>query len=137
MRGFFLMSQGSSTQKFGSKIKRCGLYLVYTRTDGHTDRQIEWLRWAPFQGFRIFSFNLSSRIGPILCLLNKPFDINNQDQNVIVFYMLMYLSFFSTIFSLDQSSVTLLWWTFLRQEVNRSSCQFPFSNIQIEYILII
>ena len=31
----------------------------------HTDTRTEWLLWAPFQGFRIFSFNLSSRIGPI------------------------------------------------------------------------
>ena len=32
----------------------------------HTPRrQREWLLWAPFQGFRIFYFNISSRIGPI------------------------------------------------------------------------
>ena len=30
-----------------------------------TNRQTrKWLLWAPFQGFRSFSFNLSSRIGP-------------------------------------------------------------------------
>ena len=32
-----------------------------TQTDRHTRK---WLQRAPFQGFRIFSFNLSSRIGP-------------------------------------------------------------------------
>ena len=36
-----------------------------TQTHRHTHRHTEWLLWAPFQGFRIFSFNLSSRIGPI------------------------------------------------------------------------
>ena len=30
----------------------------------HTDRHTEWLLWAHFQGFRIFSFNLLSRISP-------------------------------------------------------------------------
>ena len=29
-----------------------------------TDTQTEWLLWASFQGFRIFSFKLLSRIGP-------------------------------------------------------------------------
>ena len=38
-------------------------------TDTRTDRHTEWLLWAPFQGFKMFSFNLSSRIGPIPSLL--------------------------------------------------------------------
>ena len=33
-------------------------------THTQTDTQTEWLLRAPFQSFRIFSFNLSSRIGP-------------------------------------------------------------------------
>ena len=58
------MSQGS----FNPKIRLLGQKMWpvgRARTHGHT----EWLLWAPFQGFRIFSFNLSSRIGPISYLL--------------------------------------------------------------------
>jgi len=33
--------------------------------DRHIHRHTGWLLWTPFQCFRIFSFNLSSRIGPI------------------------------------------------------------------------
>merc|ERR1712102_203855 len=51
------MSQGSLNPR--SKGVSCILF-----THGHTDTQTELLLWAPFQGFRIFSFNLSSRIGP-------------------------------------------------------------------------
>ena len=55
---FFLMSQGS----FNTKIRFLGQKVcpvAHSRTDTHT--QTEWLLRAPFQGFRIFSFNL---IGP-------------------------------------------------------------------------
>ena len=56
------MSQGSLNPKIrllGQKV-----YAV-ARSHTHTHTQTEWLLRAPFQGFRIFSFNLSSRIGPI------------------------------------------------------------------------
>ena len=60
------MSQGS----FNPKIRFLGQKMwpvARTQTDRHThtDSHTEWLLRAPFQGFRIFSFNLSSRIGPI------------------------------------------------------------------------
>ena len=49
------LSQDHSTQKLGSQVKNV---LCKTRTDTRTIR-------TPFQSFRNFSFNLSSRIGPI------------------------------------------------------------------------
>ena len=66
---FFLMSQGSLDPKIrfiGQKV--CSVARV--QTDRHTDRQThrqtrKWIQRTPFQGFRNFSFNLSSRIGPI------------------------------------------------------------------------
>ena len=60
---FFLMSQGSLDPKIwflGQKMWP----VTRAHTDKNTDRHTEWLLWAPFQGFRIFSFNQSSRIGP-------------------------------------------------------------------------
>ena len=57
---FFLMSQGSLNPKIrflGQKM--CSVARL--QTDRHTRK---WLLRAPFQGFRSFSFNLSSRIGP-------------------------------------------------------------------------
>ena len=47
-------------------------------THRQTDRHIrKWIQRTPFQGFRNFPFNLSSRIGPIdaVWLLNMKFDI--------------------------------------------------------------
>ena len=63
---FFLMSQGS----FNQKIRFLGQN-VFSVARGHTDRHESdySVLWAPFQGFRSFSFNLSSRIGPILTTL--------------------------------------------------------------------
>ena len=58
------MSQGSLDPKIrfiGQKV--CSVARV--QTDRHTDRQTrKWIQRTPFQGFRNFSFNLSSRIGP-------------------------------------------------------------------------
>ena len=62
---FFLMSQGS----FSPKISFLG-QKVCSVARAQTDRQTrEWKQRTPFQGFRIvfkFSFNLSSRSGPIM-----------------------------------------------------------------------
>ena len=58
---FFLMSKASLNPKFkflGRKV----CFVARGQTHRHTRK---WLLWAPFQGFRSFSFNLSSRIGPI------------------------------------------------------------------------
>ena len=55
---FFSCLKDHSTQK----IRFLGQKVTDRQTDGHT----EWLLRAPFLGFRIFSFNLSSRIGPII-----------------------------------------------------------------------
>ena len=59
------MSQGS----FSPKIRFIGQKMwpiTRAHTDRHTDRQTrKWIQRTPFQGFRNFSFNLSSRIGPI------------------------------------------------------------------------
>ena len=61
---FFLMSQWSLNPKIrflGQKV--CPV--ARPQTDGHTHRHTrKWLLRAPFQGFRMFSFHLSSRIGP-------------------------------------------------------------------------
>ena len=60
---FFLMSQGSFNPKIsflGQKV--CSVARLHT--DRQTDTQTEWLLRTPFQGFMIFSFSLSSRIGP-------------------------------------------------------------------------
>ena len=71
------MSQGSLNPKIrflGQKVwpVACAQTDRQTDTQTHrqTDRQTEWLLRAPFQGFRIFSFNLSSRIGPIDLFIN-------------------------------------------------------------------
>ena len=64
---FFLMSQASLKIRFLSKGMPYRLLShghTDGRTDGRTDTQTEWLLRAPLQGFRISSFNLSSRIGP-------------------------------------------------------------------------
>ena len=56
----FLMSQESFNQKIrflGQKV--CPV--ARRQTDGHESDYM----WAPFQGLRTFSFNLSSRIDPI------------------------------------------------------------------------
>ena len=58
---FFLMFQGSLNPKIrylGQKVCPVARW----QTHRHTWK---WLLCAPFQGFRSFSFNLSSRIGPI------------------------------------------------------------------------
>ena len=61
---FFLVSKGSFNQNIrflGQKV--CSV--AWLRTDTQTTRHTrKWLLWASFQGFRCFSFNLSSRIGP-------------------------------------------------------------------------
>ena len=55
----FSCPKDHSTQKLGVRYS--------PRTHRQTHRQTrKWLLWAPFQGFRSFSFNLSSRIGPII-----------------------------------------------------------------------
>ena len=59
---FFLMSQGS----LNPRIRFLGQKLwsvARVQRDRH-GQTWKWLLRAPFQGFRIFSFNLSSRIGP-------------------------------------------------------------------------
>ena len=61
---FFLMSQGSLDPKIrfiGQKV--CSVARVQT---GRQTRK--WIQRTPFQGFRNFPFNLSSRIGPIYVL---------------------------------------------------------------------
>ena len=64
---FFLISQGSLNPKIRFLAQK--LWSV-ARVQTHTDRQTrKWLLWAPFQGFRSFPFNLSSRIGPTLLFL--------------------------------------------------------------------
>ena len=70
---FFLMSQGSFDPKIrfiGQKV--CSVARVQTdrQTDTHTDTQTrKWIQRTPFQDFRIYSFNLSSRIGPIIIII--------------------------------------------------------------------
>ena len=62
---FFLMSQGS----FNPKIRFLGQKVCFVaHTDSHTQK---WIQKTPFQGFRIFSFKLSSRIGPKTQRLKK------------------------------------------------------------------
>ena len=62
---FFLMSHGSSKlQVSWSKGVLCSLV-----TDGQTHKR-KWIQRTPIQGFRNFSFNLSSRIGPI-CIFRR------------------------------------------------------------------
>ena len=59
-----LMSQGSLNPKIrflGQKVWP----VDRGRMDRQTDRHESTIQTTPFQGFRIFSFNLSSRIGPI------------------------------------------------------------------------
>ena len=68
---FFLMSQGSLDPKIrfiGQKV--CSVARVHT--DTHTDRQTDMKvnTEDTLQGFRNFSFNLSSRIGPIICCIS-------------------------------------------------------------------
>ena len=55
------MSQGSFNQKIRFLDQKV-CPVARPQTDRHTRK---WLLRAPFQGFRIFSFKLSSRIGPI------------------------------------------------------------------------
>ena len=55
---FFLMSQGSLNPKIRFLAQKMYSVAIDTQTR-------KWLLRAPFQGFRSFSFNLSSRIGPI------------------------------------------------------------------------
>ena len=58
------MSQGSLNPKIrflGQKVWPVARGRTDGQTDGHTRK---WKQRAPFQGFRSFSFNLSSRIGP-------------------------------------------------------------------------
>ena len=66
---FFLMFQGSfnppKDRFLGQKVCPVGR----SRTGGQT----EWLLRAPFQGFGIFSFNLSSRIGPTRKIKHRGF----------------------------------------------------------------
>ena len=62
------MLQPGPNDALSQNFMKLGLLVAEKKrgqTDRHTDRQTEWLLRAPFQGFRIFSFNLSSRIGPI------------------------------------------------------------------------
>ena len=62
---FFLMSQGSLDPKIrfiGQKVCSVARVQTHRHTDRHTDRHT---RKTPFQNFRNFSFNLSSRNGPI------------------------------------------------------------------------
>ena len=63
------MSQGSLDPKIrflGQKLWSVARVRRNRQTDGQTDRQTrKWKQRAPFQGFRSFLFNLSSRIGPI------------------------------------------------------------------------
>ena len=78
---FFLMSQGSFSPKIrflGQKV--CSVARTHTfwvkmalkitsrtQTDRQTDRQTrKWIQRTPFQVSGFFSFNLSSRIGPII-----------------------------------------------------------------------
>ena len=59
---FFLMSQGSLDAKIRVQgQKMCSV--ARGQTDTHTRK---WIQRAPCQGFRMFSFNLSSKIGPII-----------------------------------------------------------------------
>ena len=66
---FFLMSQWSFNPKIrflGQKVCHVARPQTHTQTHIHTHRHTrKWILRAPFQGFRIFPFNLSSRIGPI------------------------------------------------------------------------
>ena len=59
------MSQGTLDPKsrfLGQKM----CFVARVQTDTQTDRQTrKWIHRTPFQGFRNFSFSLSSRIGPI------------------------------------------------------------------------
>ena len=58
------MSQGSFNPKIrflGQKVCSVARLQTHIQTDRHTRK---WLLRAPFQGFRSFAFNLSSRIGP-------------------------------------------------------------------------
>ena len=85
---FFLMSQGSFNQKIRFLCqKMCSVARL--RTDRHTDTLS-----APFQGFRSFSFNLSSRIGPIYnsfeCFFEeKKIRDENSIQSVYLFHFVV------------------------------------------------
>ena len=77
---FFLISQGSPNPKIrflGQKVWPVACAQTDTHTDRHTDRHTEWLLRTPFQGFRIFSFNLSSRIGPKIVIKSVKMQILN------------------------------------------------------------
>ena len=65
------MSQGSLNPKIrflGQKVWPVARGRTDGQTDGHTRK---WKQRAPFQGFRSFSFNLSSRIGPIYLFITR------------------------------------------------------------------
>ena len=69
---YFLMSQGSLNPRIrflGQKL--WSVARVQRNRQGNKKHTRKWLLRAPFQGFRSFSFNLSSRIGPIWYLLQK------------------------------------------------------------------
>ena len=60
-RFFFLMSQGSLNPRIRLLWQK-----LCPVAHAHTHRQTrKWILSTPFQGFRTFFFNLSSRIGPI------------------------------------------------------------------------
>ena len=63
----FSCPKDPSVQKLGSQAKRCALQLGDRQTDRQTDRHESEYRGHPFRvsGFFKFSFNLSSRSGPI------------------------------------------------------------------------
>ena len=66
----FLISQGSLNPKIPSSKTVISSLRTEKQTDGQTNRQTrKWKQRTPFQGFRFFfkfSFNLSSRSGPII-----------------------------------------------------------------------
>ena len=67
-----------STQKLDSQVKRCGLQPEHRHT--------------LFQGFRIFSFNLSSRVSPIQ-RETAYFQINRHRNSILHLIMLVFLCF--------------------------------------------
>ena len=94
---FFLMSQGS----LNLRIRFLG-QKVFSEARVQTCRQTrKWIQRTPFQGFRNFSFNLSSRVGPLV-------------QKVIVCF------YHSSSFSIE------LWLTFFCSFVD----QWPMAAVQ-------
>ena len=86
---FFLMSQGSFNLKIrflGQKVCHVARPQTHTQTHIHTYRHTrKWILRAPFQGFKIFPFNLSSRIGPIL-ITASTFLVQNLQWITLVMY---------------------------------------------------